>query len=138
MKTYILLLTALLVGCSQSIDTSEQVSVASDFYNALMKNDIKSARKYISDKENLLDDGQTSFEFEKYSFSEISTDKNLSHITTSIPYKNGVGNFSTVLSKVNGKWKVVFKETMKNMISNAIEGGNFSGSVKLDVNFETN
>ena len=138
MKLYILLLTTLLIGCSQGIDTSPQVSVAKKFYDALMKNDIKTARKYITDKENLPDDGQTSFEISKYHFSKITTNKKQAFITTAATYSTGVSNFSTVLSKVNGKWKIVIKETMRNMVNDAIENNDYSIKVKLNVTFKSN
>ena len=138
MKFYIILLTIFLTSCSQSVDTSAQISVAKNFYNSLIANDIKSARKYIADKEHLLDDGETTFNIKKYKFSEISIINNKSYITTSIPNKNGVMNFSTVLTNINGKWEVVVRETMINMIKNAVENGDVSGSVKIDLKFENN
>lgn len=138
MKTFMLLLTALLISCSQGIDTSDQVSVAKNFYDALMKNDIKLARTYMSDKENLPDDGKTSFEINEYHFSNIATNKDQALITTSATYSGGVSNFSTVLSKVNGEWKIVIKETMRNMVNDAIENNDYSVKMKLNVTFKSN
>ncbi len=136
MRLYTVLLTLLFIGCSNSIDTSAPTSVTSKFYNALIKNDIKSARQYILDKENLPDDGTTSFSIDKYKFSEIAINDNQAFITTSLVFKGKTSKHSTVLTKVNGKWKILIKKTMLNMIRNAIQEGDVSMKI-TDITFES-
>lgn len=121
MKFYAFLLIVLLTGCSKNMDASAPVAVSSKFYDALMINDIKSARQFIFDKENLLDDGTTSFSFDKYNFSKITIDNNQAFITTSLENKGKVSNYSTVLTKANGKWEILIKKTMINMFTKAIQ-----------------
>ncbi len=121
MKYLILLVAILSSGCSKNIDTSEVIDVTGKFYDALMINDIKIARQYILDKENLLDDGTTSFAFNKYTFSRVSINNEQAFVSTSLEGKGKPSLYSTVLIKENGTWMILVKKTMLNMIRDAVQ-----------------
>ena len=106
----------LLISSPLLADNKEQVSVATHFYEALKENNIAKARKHISDKKNLLDDGETSFDLDKYYFLNTITNNNEAIIKTSIINKLGTLTYITVLDKVKKEWKVNFQKTMINMI----------------------
>jgi hypothetical protein len=133
MKLYTLLLTALLIGCSQSIDTSVPVSVASEFYDALMKNNIKAARSLIINESNLEDDGTTSFDVKSYKIINTVINNNKAILTTETTYSMGEISFDTVLEENNGVWKVNMPTTMNNMARSAMKKNHIKGKVELSI-----
>ena len=126
----------LLISSPLLADNKEQVTAATHFYEALKDNNIAEARKYISDKENLLDDGETSFDLDKYYFFNTITNNNEATIKTSTINKLGTLTYITALDKVNKKWKVNFQKTMINMIKGSISKKQYDGKVDLNINFE--
>ena len=136
MKIFILLLAISLAGCSKNTETSAAIAVAGKFYDALMKNDIKTARQYILDKENLLDDGTTSFLFSKYTFSKISIINEQAFISTSLKGKSKPSIYSTVLTKKNGTWNILIKKTMINMFRSAVQNDDVSMEI-TDIKIES-
>jgi len=133
MKFYTLILALFLIGCSQSPDTSAPVSVASEFYDTLMKNDIKSARNLIINKDNLEDDGATSFDVNSYKIIKTAIDNNKAIITTETTYSMGKISFDTILEENNGIWKVNFLTTMNNMARGAMKKKHVKGKVELSI-----
>jgi hypothetical protein len=133
MKYYTLMLVALLMGCSQSVDTAVQVSVASDFYDALMKNDIKAARSLIVNKAYLEDDGSTSFDLKRYKIINTVVNNDKAIISTEVMSSMGKISFETVLEENNGVWKVNLPATMSNMARSAMKKKHVKGEVKLTI-----
>ena len=133
MKLYTLILAALLIGCSQSIDTSAPVSVASEFYDALMMNNIKAARNLIINKANLEDDGTTSFDVKSYKIIKTVINNNKAIITTETTYSMGKISFDTILEENNGIWKVNMPTTMNNMARGAMKKKHVKGKVELSI-----
>ena len=133
MKFYILILVALLIGCSQNIDSSAPVSVASEFYDALMKNNIKAARSLIINESNLEDDGTTSFDVKSYKIINTVINNNKAILTTETAYSMGKISFDTVLEENNGVWKVNMPTTMNNMARSAMKKNHIKGKVGLSI-----
>lgn len=133
MKFYTLILAALLIGCSQSIDTSAPVSVASKFYDTLMKNNIKAARNLIINKANLEDDGTTSFDIKSYKIINAVINNNKAIITTETTSSMGKISFDTILEENNGVWKVNMPTTMNNMARSAIKKKHVKSKVELSI-----
>jgi len=133
MKFYTLILAIVLIGCTQSIDTSAPDSVANKFYDALMKNNIKSARNLIINMSNLEDDGTTSFDVKSYKIFKTVIVKKKAIITTETTYSMGKISFDTILEENNGIWKVNLPATMNNMARGAMKNNHINGQVELHI-----
>lgn len=133
MKIYAHILAVILIGCSQDIDTSAPVSAASEFYDALMSNNIEAARSLIINKDNLKNDGTTSFDIKSYKIVNSVIENNRAIITTETTYSMGNISFDTVLEENNGIWKVDMPITMRNMASGAMKKKHVNGKVELSI-----
>lgn len=131
MREFILLL--LIISSSVLADDKGPVTTATNYYEALAANNIKEARKYISDKDNLPDDGTTKFDIDKYYFFNTSIDNNQATIQTSTVNKEGTLTFNTALEIVNGTWMVNFQQTTINMMRGAIQEGHVGGKAGLTI-----
>ena len=129
----ILGMVLLIVSSTAFADNKDPITTATNYYEALSANNIKEARKYISDKENLPDDGTTEFDIDKYYFFNTSIDKNQATIKTSTVNKKGTLTYNTTLEKVNGVWKVNFQNTTINMMRGAFKKGQVGGKVELTI-----
>ena len=123
----------LIMSSTALADNKGPITTATNYYEALKENNIKEARKHISDKENLLDDGTTIFDIDKYYFFNTLTENNKATIKTSTVNKKGTLTYNTALEKTNGEWKVNFQKTTINMMRGAFKKGQVGGKVELKI-----
>ncbi len=136
MRVLLLILVTTLFGCSEDSSVSEIEIVTKNFYNALMANNIKEARGLILDKENLPDDGSTTFDIQEYSLINPTSSNDTVIIKTSVLTEQGILVYDTHLSKINNEWKVDFLGTIRNMMKGAIAKGHVSGDVKVSIDIQ--
>jgi len=124
----------LLFICSPAFAAnSNPLDTAKHFYNALKSNNITATRTLIINPENLPDDDSTSFDITKYNLSKPKETGNVATVETSTVNKKGTISFSTVLKKINGKWKVDYNKTILNMAFGAVKKNQVGGNVKVGI-----
>lgn len=133
MKFYTLMLTVFIFSCSQGNDTSAPVSVSNKYYDALMKNNIEAARNLIIDKNNLPNDGTTSFDISSYKITNAKIENNKAIIETETTNSMGKITFNTILEKSDDTWKVNMQTSMLNMMRGAIQKKQVDGNVELSI-----
>ncbi len=109
------------------------IDTATNFYEALKNNDIGVARTFLINPDNLPNDGETSFDINKYYFFKWESKNNTANIKTSTVNKKGTISFSTILKLKNGKWKVDFNKTILNMARSAIKKKQVHGKVEMSI-----
>lgn len=131
MKTLTLIL--LMVSTSAFAGNNNPMTIATHYYDALKANNITEARKYISDKKHLPDDGSTSFDIKNYRLAKTTIDKNTAAIGTTIINDKSTLTFNTSLEKIHGAWKVNFQKSTINMMRSALSKGKVKVNGKVEL-----